>query len=166
MKVKVRRSLVSNNEWGFLESFNVYRYLDNGSITVVTSITPNGELSMPYGFKQGDFVPLSDIRGGVGIERYMKAKKPIYSLLSDGFIVKTKVRMNFTKGVYIPEGSVFEVYTVLTTSVKGDSGYVYLKKVMDVPNDVVTLMGKINREIAMSGGDRVKFLSKRVENYD
>lgn len=166
MKIKVRRSLVSPNEWGFVESFNKYQYFEKGSITVVTSVTPERKLSMPYGFKKGDFVPLTEIRDGVGIERYMKAKKPIYSLLSDGFIVKTKVCMNFNKGIYLPEGSVFDVYTVLTKDIDGDSGYVYLKKVLDVPDAVVKLMDDLNREIASCAGDRVKFLSKRVENYD
>lgn len=96
MELKVRNS--KDNEWGFVEGFKVWRWDNKGYVEAVVGVTVDGNFTKPYVRRGGDFIPLSEIEESIGIDKYIKAKKPFYSLLKDCFVVRVRVGMNFLQG--------------------------------------------------------------------
>lgn len=150
-----------SNIWGFAETFQIYRYDDKGTITVTLVVSHEGRLSNPYVFRGGDFVPASQIHEEMGIQKYLKAKKPFYSRLSDGFIVKLRVGTNFLTGEYIPETSVHDVFEISKTSVQVNSGKLTVRRLLEIPDKVKELMEELSKEVAKCKGDRETFLISR-----
>lgn len=161
MELKVRES--KTNEWGFVEGFKKWNYLNKGYIEAVVGVTVSGSFTVPYVYRKDEFLPASVIDKEIGIDKYIKAKKPFYSLLSDGFVVKIRAGMDFITGELIENGSSFEVYTVNTRiGRKGDK--VPMMRVREVPDNIVTLMNdKLIPELAKCGGDREIFLRLRMQ---
>lgn len=162
MKTTVR--LGEGNIWGFVEEFKTYRYGDTGSITVKVGVGGDGKFVKPYILRKGVFIPMSEIEkeGDCGVSAYMKAKKPIYSLLSDGFIINLKCYLDYTKGTLIPEKSHFDVYSVKgmtpVTAVEAKLTTIRLMEIPDALNELaLELMGKV----VEIGIDREKFLRSR-----
>lgn len=160
MIVKVK--LGSDKKWGFLEKYESYWYKDRGYVKALVGLSMNKTLSKPYVYRGGDFVGLDIIDNEVGVDRYVKAKKPFYSMLSGGFIVvlKSYIDLSSGKGIYIPDKSSYEVYVVNKILEGGNE--VALKRVIDVPEAFRDIVEEPLRVLAESMGDREKFLKSRL----
>lgn len=161
MKVTIRKS--KNNEWGFVEGYSQYRYLGKGSITVTVGITVDGKMTIPYILRGEEFIPLKQIDEEMGIDKYIKAKKPFYSLLSDGFIAQLKVGLDYETGEYLPDKSCYNVYKIVgkkvISPIECELNLVRLLETTDKIND---LMISLSREIASYKGDKELFLRERM----
>lgn len=161
MELTVRKS--KNNEWGVVEQFSSYWYDGKGSVTITGCVTPEGKLSPPYALKGEEFVPLSVIEGSVGIERYLKAKKPIYSKLSDGFLVKIKAGLNYSTGEYLPEKSVAQAYKIVGREVVSTTACkIIAEPIVAVTDELSELFTNVSRGIVMCNGERVDYLKSRL----
>lgn len=161
MLVKARNS--KNGEWGFLEKFEKYQYKDEGYVKALTSVSTDGKLTPVYVFKGEDFVSLSEIDEEVGIDRYIKAKKPLYVKSNEGFIVVLKAEVDFRNKVYFPERSSYEFYTLNGDLAKIDiSNGVPFKKVLNAPDKLRKLVEEPLRLLGESFGDREVFLRSRL----
>lgn len=160
MLVKAKCS--KTKEWGFVEKYESYRYNNKGYVKALTSINVKGELSPSYVYRGNEFIPISEIDSEVGIDRYLKAKKPFYAKIKEGFLVVLKASVDFEKKVYIPEESTFEVYTLNGTPTNIDSGLPF-KKVLDVPKEFIDIVNEPLRILGESFGDRGEFLRRRVD---
>ena len=159
MLVKARRS--KENEWGFLEEFKTYNYDGKGYVKALTSVTMEGELAPAYVFKGEKFVPLKEIAEEVGIDRYIKAKKPFYSKIREGFVVVLTAKVDFNGKVYFPEESTYEVYT-LNGAPEDISKGLPFKKVLDVPKEFIDIVREPLKLLGESFGDREVFLRGRI----
>lgn len=159
MLLKARCS--KNNEWGFLEKYDVYRYNDTGYVKALCSVTSDKILAPVYAFRGEEFIPLVDIDEEVGIDRYVKAKKPFYSKLKEGFVVVLKAEVNFRTKEYLPEKSTYEVYTINGIPGKVEEG-IHFKRVKEVPKEFADVVEEPLRLLGESMGDRVKFLRSRI----
>lgn len=161
MDITVRKS--EDNIWGFVETFTTYQTIEEGNIKCTLSITPEGKFSTPYVLRDGVFIPLKQIEEEMGIDKYIKAKKPFYSLLNDGFIVFMKCGLNYVSHTYIPEKSAFTVYKVGSKSVESPSkGTLHLVSLLEVPDNVTELLHHLASELIKCNGDREKFLRSRI----
>lgn len=159
MLVKAKCS--KTKEWGFVEKFEVYNYNSRGYVKALTSVTSEGKLSPVYAYKGEEFIPLEVIDKEVGIDRYLKAKKPFYSKLKEGFLVVLKAEVDFANKVYIPENSTFEVYTLNGTPSNIEKGLPF-KKVLDVPKEFAEVVSEPLRVLGESFGNREDFLRRRI----
>jgi len=157
VKAKCSRS----KDWGFVEKFEVYRYDTRGYVKALTSVTSEGKLAPAYVFRGEEFISLQEIDEEVGIDRYIKAKKPFYSKLKEGFLVVLKAQIDFADRVYIPEKSTFEVYTLNGTPNNIEKGLPF-KKVLDVPKEFADIVAEPLRILGESFGDREEFLRRRM----
>lgn len=164
MELKVK--LDKNNKWGFVESFKQWNYMNKGYVEVIVGVTVEGNFTTPYVYRKGEYIPLRVIEEEMGIEKYIKAKKPFYSLMSDGFVVRLRSRVDFEKKEYLPEDSDFDVYSINTRmGKKGDM--VPMIRVREIPENINTLMTeKLLPELAKCFGDRTVFLRSRIGNED
>lgn len=160
MKLTIRKS--KDDKWGFVETYSSYSYLLKGSITVTVGVTVDGTLTKPYVLRGEEFIPLSQIEEEMGIDKYIKAKKPFYSLLSDGFIVQLKVGLDFRTGEYLPDKSCYTVYKVTDKKVISPiECELSLVRILDTTDKLNELMENLGKEIASYKGDRATFLRAR-----
>lgn len=160
MELVIRKS--NNNEWGFVEVYSPYRYTDSGNISITVGIDREGKLKEPYVLRGGSFIPLSEIDKEMGISKYIKAKKPFYCMLKDGFIVTLKISLNFLTGELELDKSSYLVYMVSgTVAVNDREGRLKLTRILEVPESIDTLVNGIMGEIAALKGDREAFLRMR-----
>lgn len=160
MVIHVRRS--KDNAWGFPETFKKYSYEGIGYVEVLAVVNPMGELSEPYVFRGEQFIPASQIDEEMGIEKYIKAKKPFYCLLSDGFIVSIRAGVNFITGEFLPEKTSYTVYNVRSTSYTSiNAGTIQLMSILELPENVKELLDGLSKKVADCGGDRIAYLKSR-----
>lgn len=159
MLVKTRCS--KNKEWGFLEKYEKYQYGKTGYVKALTAVTMDKCLAPAYVFRGDDFVPLQVIDEEVGIDKYIKAKKPFYSKIKEGFVVVLKAEVDFVNKIYYPEKSTYEVYTMNGNPVDVKSGLPF-KKVLDLPKEFDNVVKEPLRLLGESFGDREKFLRGRI----
>jgi len=150
MEVVIRKS--KDDKWGFVESFNVYKYAGCGSISVTVGISPEGKLVVPYVFRGEEFIPAQVIDEEMGIEKYIKAKKPFYSNLSDGFVATIKAGVNFETGAFIPETTNYIAYKVSererVNQISQREYSLKLQRLLEIPESVDTLMTELAKQIA------------------
>ena len=85
MLIKLRKD--NADRWCFVEKHGVYNYKGDCNVTHVFDL-----FSEPLIFKGGFFQDLDAIKD-IGVERYLKAKKPFYSKLDDNScVVEIKVK--------------------------------------------------------------------------
>lgn len=160
MELVIRRS--NDNDWGFVESFNHYRYGSTGTITVTVGINGKGKIKEPYVLRNGEFIPLKQIDEEMGIVKYIKAKKPFYCLLKDGFIVTMKVGIDFNTGEFIESTSDYVVYMADSSKAVNDrEGKLHLTRILEVPSAVEEIVKSLMIEIAAQKGSREDFLRSR-----
>lgn len=161
MDVTIRMD--KNGVWGFVESFSKYQTIDTGNIKVVVGVTPQGELATPYIYREEQFIPLKQVDEEMGIIKYIKAKKPFYCNLSEGFIAFIKAGVNYTEKKFLPETTDFIIYSVAGKEFESPTkGILHLKRVLDVPENLKTLMMKLAEEVSKCYGDREAFLKSRI----
>lgn len=166
MKLTVRMSDKSP-KWGYVEKFDVYRYDNEGFITVITGLHVIGPgeatLTQPYVLRGGEFIPLNVIEEEMGIAKYIKAKKPFYSLIEDGYVIQLKVRLNFETGEYIPKKSILEVYTPEIKNCGVLDGTMFLRRILSHPPKLKELLHSLAAEVATCKGDKEVFLKSRCQ---
>lgn len=160
MEVTIRKD--KNNVWGFVEAFNIYRYIEKGTITVTVIVTPEGKLSAPYVLRGETFIPLSQIEKEMGIEKYIKAKKPIYSRLQDGFIAKIKAGYNYETDEFVEESSMYSVYSIADKNIQDNEGVLTLSPILEIPDKLDMLMKNLSREVAECSAERYNYLKGRL----
>lgn len=160
MLIKARCS--KSKSWGFLEKYEVYSYNSKGYIKALTSVTIEGKLAPSFVFKGDEFIPVSLIDEEVGVDRYLKAKKPFYAMINSGFVVVLKAEVDFANKEYFPEKSTFEVYTLNGNPTDLSKGLPF-KKVLDVPKEFADIIEEPLKILGESFGDRAKFLRRRID---
>lgn len=164
MSIKTRRD--ENNHWGFVETFKPYRFGDVGSVTALVGVTPEGKFAEPHILRKGVFIPLADVEkeGDVGLKAYMRAKKPIYSMLADGFIISLKCYMNYVTGEFIEDKSGYDIYTITgQTAVTSVESRLSTTKLMVVPKNIDELAKKLLKEMVKYQDNREEFLLSRLK---
>lgn len=162
MEMTIRRG--EGNTWGFVEVFKSYRFGDTGNIKVTLGVGADGKFTSPYILRGGKFIPLKEIEneGEVGLKAYMKAKKPIYSLLSDGFIITLKCYLDYTTGEFIEEKSGYDIYSVLkTTPINASEAKLSTVRLLEIPDHLNELAINLMKQVVDTGIDREAFLRKR-----
>lgn len=163
MSIKIRRD--ENNKWGFVETFKPYRFGEVGSVTVLVGVTPDGKFTEPYILRKGLFIPLAEVEkdGDVGLKAYLRAKKPIYSMLSDGFIISLKCYMNYVTGEFIEDKSGYDIYTITgQTAVTSVESRLSTDKLMVIPENVDELAKNLLKEMVAFKDSREEFLLSRL----
>lgn len=159
MIVKARCS--NSKEWAFLEKYEVYRHYNRGYVKAITSVNVNGKLSPKYVFKGGEFVSVSDIDNSVGIDRYIKAKKPFYSKIKEGILVVLKAEVDFVEKLYYPEKSTYEVYT-LNGGLYGNDTELPFKRVLAVPDSFNDIVKEPLQILGESFGNRELYIRRSM----
>lgn len=160
MELAVRKS--KSGIWGFAEQYKAYRYGDIGSITIIAVVNSNGEFAKPYVFRGEEFIPASQIEEEMGIKKYLNAKKPFYSRLNDGFIVKIRAGIDYRDNSFVPDNTCCEVYTVNKASQSSLSkGIINLHRILELPEQMTSLLNHLSKELVSIGNDREAFLKSR-----
>lgn len=156
-----------DNQYGYVENFSIYAFGDTGNISMtigVEIVDGKCQLKEPYVFRGGMFIPLSQIEEEMGIEKYIKAKKPFYCLLKGGFIVSLKIGTNFVTKEFIPDKSQYTIHVVSATKdVNEKESKLILNTVMEVPEVLDKSILKLMEDIAPFGRDREAFLRSRLK---
>lgn len=166
MKLTMRRASVTDT-WGYVEQFTRYIWNDKGYVDVVTSVSHNKDIdsfffSKPYVLRGGCFVPLKDIDEEVGIDRYIKAKKPFYSLVGDGFVVHIKSRVDYQTGECDLSKSIVEALQYYSEESHGDEGDLFTKKILNMNTDLKNVLEFLAVELAKCKGDKEAFMRSRL----
>lgn len=160
----VRKS--ENNEYGFVESYSIYAFGDTGSINMtigIEGVDSTCKIKSPYVLRGGLFVPLSQIEEEMGIEKYIKAKKPFYCMLKGGFIATLKIGTNFETKEFLPEKSSYTVYMVSAVKeVNERESALMLTTIMEIPEVLDKSLMELMESIAPYGRDRESFLRSRL----
>lgn len=163
MKITLRSD--KHNRLGFVEKYSHYFYEDR-RVTVLCMADMGGYFSEPYVLRGDEFIPASQIDEEMGLEKYLKAKKPFYSVIGTGNIVilaKISMTLNGEKE-YIPEKSVYGLYFLDKNSLKplGNGRWeANLKKVSIVNEQIEAWMQNLGYQFVKCGNDRGLFLKSR-----
>ena len=154
----------SCQKFGFVETWKPYSY-DTGAVTIMAVVNAGEYVAEPYIFRGGNFEPAELIDSEIGIEKYIKAKKPFYSLLGTGnLIVEMRVCFSLKDNSYIPEKSSYILYGVVKDSLvySEKTGWtVKLKRLTSVNEKVQEWLNTMGIRIASYGADRGLFLKSR-----
>ena len=152
---------------GFVETFKPYVY-NNGVIHIKALANVDGYLPEPMVSRGGVFVPASQIDEEMGIAKYIKAKKPFYSILGTGDIVADlKVAYDLKTKLYIPAKSDLKLYGFVKNSLvydsdsKSDLWTVQLRRFTTSSEKLDEWLSSIANTIAQMGNDREAFLKSR-----
>lgn len=159
MLVKVRKG--DTTGWGMVETFQVYRYGNHGTVTITGLVGADGKLTESYVFRGGEFIPASQIDEEMGIEKYIKAKKPFYMKLSEGFPVRVKASIDYTTGECVIDKSSCEVFQVSGREMSLNYGSVKLTRLLNIPDKMNVLMENVIKEVANCKGNRVAYIKSR-----
>lgn len=156
MKLKIRPN-ESRTEWGLIEDYGYYWY--GGEWQTTLCIAAGGVPVEPHLLIGGDFVPVSERLEAISIERYLKAKKPVFSLLGKGLIVKLTCPAKKGGGVEEGSGS-FSLW--LPKDVKTEEGILVCERAKEVPELVTSSMEGVLADFKRTAGDRAGWLTSRV----
>lgn len=159
-----------NDRWGFVDIFKVYGYTTSQNVTrkridLKSIITPEGILSEPYVFRSGEFIKASTIDKEMGIGKYIKAKKPIYNLLTDGFLAFTSVMLVYKQGIWTlsPELSSFNIYKITDLKTSINEATATITMVNDLPEQMELVKSNIYNVISNTIDNRELFLKARFK---
>lgn len=190
MEVAIKKAPNSNEDWGLLETYEVYCYKGKGYIKIVNGIcnSPSGfKFTQPYILRGGNFLPLDIIDKEMGIDKYIKSKKPFYSLASDGLIVNLKVGCDFETGGFLPEKSILRLYRPMmrvshpmcqgyyagqesatdervVAPVINESGNLVTSEILNLTQEGRDVLAMLAADVAKTKGNREKFLRSRCAN--
>lgn len=166
MKMIVKLKCDDKGNFGFTEKFKYYAF-NNATLSIMAIANAGSYFSEPYILRGGNFEPAKVIEEEMGIEKYIKAKKPFYSVLGTGnIILDIKVAYDFRTGEYLKEKSTFKKYGVVKDSLKYDEkeGWSVQLKLLTSGNNMLSAwLDKIAEEISKMGNDREKFLKSRFK---
>lgn len=163
MIINARKS--KDNVWGFPETFKKYSYEGIGYVEVTAVVNPLGELASPYVYRGEQFIPAAKIDEEMGIEKYIKAKKPFYCLLNEGFIVTIRAGVDFLNKEYLPDKTSYSVYNICNFSNTDiNSASIHLVGILELPENVKYLLDRLSQQVAECYGDRVAYLKGRFDS--
>lgn len=154
-----------NNRLGFVEKYEHYFYKDR-RVTVLCMADVGGYFSEPYVLRGDEFIPAAQIEEEMGIEKYIKAKKPFYSVIGTGnIIISAKVSMTLgEKKEYIPGKSTYGLYFLDKNSLKSIGNGEWsanLKRVATTNEQIEAWLQKLGWQFVLCGNDRELFLKSR-----
>lgn len=163
MKLELRCD--KNNRLGFVEKYSPYFY-DDRRISVLSMCDVGGYFSEPYIYRGDEFIPASQIDEEMGIAKYIKAKKPFYSVIGTGnIILDAKISMSLgTPSVYIPEKSLYSLYYLDKDSLKrtGERSWeVQCKRLSSMNITIEGWLQTIGERFVKYEGNRESFLKSR-----
>lgn len=163
MKVTLRSD--KDNRLGFVEKYAHYFYEDR-RVSVLGMAEVGGYFSEPYVLRGEEFIPAAQIEEEMGISKYLKAKKPFYSVIGTGnIVVSAKIAMTMgEKKVYIPEKSVYGLYFLDKNSLKplGNGEWeANLKKVSSTNERLEAWFHQLGEQFVQCGHNRELFLKSR-----
>lgn len=165
MKLVIRKG--NDKGWGFVEKFQTSGANKNLYVKAVVGISPKGKMVEPYVFRGKEFISLRQIDEEVGIDKYITAKKPFYSLLKDGFVASITTCFNYETGEIVEDKSTYTVYEAESWVVSSDTeGELTLRNIIKVPEAVDNIIKEIQKTISRTRGDREKFFKDRLEATD
>lgn len=163
MKLTLRSD--SGNRLGFVESFSNYYYKER-RVSLMCLVEVGRSFPEPYIKRGGDYIPASQIDQEMGIESYVKAKKPFYSVLGTGTaVLKARIAMSLEDGSYLPESSQYELFFINKVSLvqKGVGEWsADLTRISVINDNLQKWFHKLGSEFAKCGGDRSLFLKSRI----
>lgn len=163
MKITLRSD--KNNRLGFVEKYNHYFYEDR-RVSVLCMAEVGGYFSEPYVLRGDEFIPAAQIEEEMGIEKYIKAKKPFYSVIGTGnIIVSAKIAMTLGENKeYIPSKSIYGLYYLDKNSLKcvGNGEWTaVLKKISATNEQIEAWIQRLGEQFVQCGNDRELFLKSR-----
>lgn len=162
MKIKIRKD--SNNIWSFVEMWNAkYMYSDYGVVKATSAVVVrDGKFSLePLQYKESMFQPLANVLEHYTLPSWLASKKPIYSLLGKGIIVKFVVRYDLTTYEADFSKSHFEVYSPIVEQATEE--YVPLVRVFRLSSSLEENLETLMRQLFSKGVTRANFLERRIE---
>ena len=95
MKITLKSD--KDNKLGFVEKYSHYFYEDR-RVSVLGMADVGGYFSEPFVLRGDEFIPAAQIDEEMGIAKYLKAKKPFYSVIGTGnIVVSAKIAMTLAK---------------------------------------------------------------------
>lgn len=162
MKLKLR--IDDNGQFGFVETYKCYKY-DTGAVKMRVLANAGDYISEPYVFRKGVFIPAKKIDEEMGIFRYLKAKKPFYSVLGKGnLILDMRVSYNLKTLEFIKDKSYFNMFYVVKDSLcqKNDDWYVDIRRLSSSNDELISWLDNLGKKLALMGDDRKDFLKSRM----
>ena len=158
-----------NGVFGVVEKFKVYDYYGyEGSISALCGydVLEDNTLSLsePYALRRGLFVPLKEVADEMGLERYLRAKRPIYTILKNRPFFAAKICKNFKTGEYLEAKSLHNVLSITSDGIKminDSSGTVSFTMLQNEPKEFFERTEEIMRKVA-SCKSRAEFLEMRM----
>lgn len=163
MKLKLKCDI--NGNFGFVEKYKPYIY-DNGTISISAIVNVGKYIAEPYVFRGGVFVPAKQIEEEMGIDKYIKAKKPFYSVLGTGnLIVDMKIAYDVKTKEYIKDKSTFKMYGIVKDSLsfKNDEWSCDIRTLTSSSTELENWLDKVSMEVAKTGSNREEFLKSRID---
>ena len=162
MKIKLKCD--EDGIFGFVEKHKPYFY-DTGSIAIRALVNVGDYLSEPYVFRGGKFIPAKQIEDEMGIEKYIKAKKPFYSVLGTGnLLVDMKVAYDLKTKEYIKDKSIFKMFGIVKDSLtfsEKDGWSVEIRRLTSSRDKLDSWLDSVAEKIAKMGSDRGLLLKSR-----
>lgn len=155
MRLKLRCS--EDGKFGFVEKFKSYNYR-TGAVTLTALVRVGDRLAEPYVLRAGMFVPAAEIDKEMGIEKYIKAKKPFYSVLGSGnAILEARVSFNREDGSLNEGGTHYSLYIPVKGSLEEESDNTFTV----TANRITNIVPEIDEWVQGLLNDIVKFQQDR-----
>ena len=162
MKLKLR--CAEDGKFGFVETFLPYNY-KLGAVRIISLVKVGQGLAEPYIFRKGLFEPASVIDGEMGIDRYIKAKKPFYSVLGTGnAIIEARIAYERNNGELAEKNSHYSLYIPVKGSMEilGNNTYsVTANRLSNITPEINEWALGLMKEIAKTQQNRAEFLRAR-----
>lgn len=141
--------------FGIPERYEVYRYGTTSQVTVLLTLANFSDFSMPHIKRQKEFFPLSVVPS---IPEYLRAKKPIYSLLSPSNPL-VELRAKHKDGQ--------NQFSVKLLRVRASGDLYFLEPILaPVPEELLMNLPRLGTPLLQDPGNRALFLEQRLRgNY-
>jgi len=163
VRLKLRCS--DDNKFGFVEKYETYAF-KTGAVKIRAIANAGGYFAEPYIYRKGEFVPASKIDEEMGIFRYIRAKKPMYSVIGTGnVILDIRVAYDLKTFSIISDKSYFNVYGVVKDSLscENDEWYIDIRKLTSTNDDIEKWLNALGKKLALMGCDKKDFLKSRMK---
>lgn len=162
MKLKLRKD--EDNIWSFVEVYNdkaYYKGVQTIKAVIALSVNEDGTFSSePYKLTGGKFNSLRDLQN-YSILEWLKAKKPVYSRLDGGLIVRFIVKVDTETGDLLEEGSSVEVYQPVFQRMTESE--LPLNRVFSLPENVKDVLNSALHYYFSNPVSRSSFLERRCQ---
>lgn len=164
MSEKVKLRVSDGGKWGVVEKFATTVYGDYRTTKAVFVLNSDFSHRVPKVFRQGAFFPLDEaarsLAGNMseGIDRYLKAKKAIYTEMESGLFVVQRVRQDAESGKLLELSNVLHKHIT-----KGSDGQLLLGPV-ELKNIDEEAFAESAEALLRCKGDRSTFLKNRIQN--